>query len=47
MLALDTITYPNNNGGAAVTNFNYYQNDPAVTKRPPVSMLQPNGQCPI
>lgn len=46
-LALDSISYPNVNGGAAVSNFNYHIDDAAVSKQPAVSAKVSMVSCPI
>jgi hypothetical protein len=46
-LALDAISYPNVNGGSAVSNFVYHIDDAAVSKKPVFSAKVALASCPI
>lgn len=46
-IALDLTTYANNNAGVAVSSFTYTINSTAVSKKPAISTVKTNAECPI
>lgn len=46
-IALDLVTFANNNAGAAVSSFTYTINSAPVSKKPAISTIKTNLECPI
>lgn len=46
-IALDGTTYANSNSGTAVSDFTYTIGQAAVTKKPLISTVETNANCPV
>ena len=47
VLAATSATYPNSNSGTVVSDFTYTIGSTTVTKKPQISTIQANSDCPI